>query len=72
MISWIGGIIGILIGGILLIIQYYHPFLFVPGTSLPYPVSFEFKNLILVIITLMILGGITSFWVTSNFNKNLK
>lgn len=71
MISWVGGFVGIIIGSVLLLIQYYKPFLYVPGTLLPYPVSFEIKDLFLVVLTLFLLGGLTSFWVTSNLNKIL-
>ena len=71
MISWVGGFVGIIIGSVLLLIQYYKPFLYVPGTLLPYPVSFEIKDLFLVVLTLFLLGGLTSFWVTSNLNKTL-
>ena len=56
LISLIGGAIGIFIASIAIIIQQARPFLQVPGTSLPYPVKWEFDNFILVVLTLFTLG----------------
>ena len=59
LISLIGGAIGIVFASLLIVIQQVRPLLFVPGTSLPYPVNWEFENFILVIMTLTILGMIS-------------
>ena len=67
MISWIGGLFGLILGLTLLLIQYFSPFLYVPGTVLPYPVSFKINDLILVISTLIILGFISSSWATFKY-----
>ena len=71
MISWVGGFLGVLIGSFLLAIQFYNPFLYVPNTNIPYPISFELNNYIIVAFTIISLGAITSAWVTSSFNKNI-
>ncbi len=63
-ITVIGGLVGITSASILIAIQSAAPFLYVPGTSLPYPVSLEFKNLILVFFTLVLLGSIASSWAS--------
>ena len=60
-----------IIGSFLLAIQFYNPFLYVPNTNIPYPISFELNNYIIVAFTIISLGAITSAWVTSSFNKNI-
>ena len=69
LISLIGGAIGIVIASIAIIIQQVRPFLQVPGTSLPYPVKWEFENFILVVLTLFTLGIITSAWASRGVKK---
>jgi len=49
-----------------MIVQHYFPFVFVPGTELAYPVSLTFKNILIVLLTVNILGGFTSAWATRN------
>ena len=71
LISLIGGAIGIVFASLLIVIQQVRPLLFVPGTSLPYPVNWEFENFILVIMTLTILGMISSGWVSRSIKSNL-
>ena len=71
LISLIGGAIGIVFASLLIVIQQVRPLLFVPGTSLPYPVNWEFENFILVIMTLTILGMISSGWVSRGIKSNL-
>ena len=71
LISWFGGFLGIVIGSLLVLIQQHFPFLFVPGTSLPYPVKFTLVNFFTVIGTLFILGTITSFWATRKMDQQL-
>ena len=69
LISLIGGAIGIIIASIAIIIQQVRPFLQVPGTSLPYPVKWEFENFILVVLTLFTLGIFTSAWASRGLKK---
>ena len=69
LISLIGGGIGIIIASIAIVIQQLRPFLQVPGTSLPYPVKWEFDNFILVILTLFTLGIFTSAWASRGLKK---
>ena len=64
LITVIGGLVGIASASILIAIQSATPFLYVPGTSLPYPVRLEFKNLVLVFFTLVFLGSIASSWAS--------
>ncbi|MGB1404658.1 MAG: ABC transporter permease [Flavobacteriaceae bacterium] len=69
LICTLGGGVGLLIGSALVGLQSVAPFLSVPGTSLPYPVLFEFKNIGLVLLTLLVLGSLSTAWATRGLNK---
>lgn len=71
LICFIGGILGLIIGIIIVLIQLYFPFILVPGTNLSYPVLFEFKNILIVLITLMSLGTFSTFWATKGISKKI-
>ena len=62
LICGMGGIIGLIIGISLILFQSYYPFILVPGTNIEYPVIFEFKNLLIVLATLMFLGTMSTVW----------
>ena len=64
LISAIGSVGGVLLASILIIIQDLYPYVFVPGTSLAYPVTLKIKNIIIVLSTVFILGLLTSFFST--------
>lgn len=57
-----GGGIGLILSSILIFIQQWSPFINVPGTSLAYPVKWQLENLLLVMGTLILLGGLASAW----------
>ncbi len=61
-ICFIGGVTGISLGAFLVFIQKYSSIIYVPGTNLAYPVEFNLKNVIIVFLTLIILGSISSLW----------
>ena len=69
LICWVGGGLGVLVGALLVFIQGYSPLLYVPGTSLPYPVLFELNNFLMVLFTILILGTLTTAWATRNMDK---
>ena len=69
LICWVGGGLGVLVGALLVFIQGYSPLLYVPGTSLPYPVLFELNNFLIVLFTILILGTLTTAWATRNMDK---
>ena len=71
LICWVGGGIGVLVGALLVFIQNYFPLLYVPGTSLPYPVLFELNNFLIVLFTILILGTLTTAWATRNMDKKV-
>lgn len=72
LLSWVGGLLGVILGTVLVLIQQYFPFISVPGTSLAYPVTFTSANFFVVLFTLFVLGGIASFWATRNMDKKVK
>lgn len=71
LISWVGGILGIVLGTLLVLTQYYFPFLYIPGTQLPYPVQFTLSNFMIVCATLLVLGALAAFWATRKMDKQL-
>ncbi|MBT6954224.1 FtsX-like permease family protein [Flavobacteriaceae bacterium] len=72
LICGVGGIIGLVIGVLIVILQDHFPFIYVPGTSLAYPVLFELKNIAIVLGTLLILGTISTAWATRGLVKKVK
>lgn len=72
MICLAGAVIGVFFGVIITLIQYYSPFLTVPGTALYYPVKFTFNNLFTVLLIVLILGTISSYWATLGVAKGLR
>lgn len=71
LICWVGGGLGVFVGALLVFIQGYFPLLYVPGTSLPYPVLFELNNFLIVLFTILILGTLTTAWATRNMDKKV-
>ena len=71
LICFFGGVFGLLIGIIIVLMQLYYPFILVPGTNMSYPVLFEFKNIFVVIITLITLGTFSTFWATKGISKKI-
>jgi len=61
-ITWFGGCVGLLLGIIIVSIQIFFPFLYVPNTSIAYPIAINAQNIIIVILTFSTLGIIASIW----------
>ncbi len=72
LICGIGGVVGLLLGVVLVLIQSSFPFIYVPGTSLSYPVLFEFQNGVIVLGTLMLLGTLSTAWATRGLTKKIQ
>ena len=64
LLTFLGGIIGLLLGILIVIIQQQYELIMV-NDSLPYPIVFEVKNILIVIATIYILGIVAS-WIASN------
>jgi len=61
--------VGFLLGLIIVVIQKNFPFLYVPSTSLAYPVEIQFENCLIVLLTVFLLGSTTSFIATAGVKK---
>ena len=68
-VSFFGSLVGCIVGSIFVVIQGSSPFVYVPGTSLPYPVVLTFQNLLIVFLTVSLIGLAASFWTTRNLDK---
>ena len=68
-ISWLGSILGFSLGVFIIIIQKTFPFLYVPSTSIAYPVEIQFENCLIVILTVFLLGSITSVIATADIRR---
>ncbi len=66
-ITFIGLIIGLILA-VLIVLMQQHFLLIMITESMPYPVLFEWKNLVIVVATIFILGVISS-WIASSSAK---
>ena len=69
MIVLFGGIIGLVLSSVVILIQQWDPFINIPGTSLAYPVKWEFENILIVMGTLLLLGSLASAWASRGANR---
>ena len=68
-ISWLGAVLGFCLGLLIIVIQKNLPILYVPSTSLAYPVEIEFENCLIVLLTVFTLGSITSVIATASIKR---
>ena len=71
LICSIGGLIGLVLGSVMVLVQYHFPFIYVPGTNLSYPVLYQAENLLIVMTTLMVLGLLSTAWATRGLDKKI-
>jgi len=71
LICSIGGLIGLVLGSIMVLVQYHFPFIYVPGTNLSYPVLYQVENLLIVMTTLMVLGLLSTAWAIRGLDKKI-
>ena len=71
MLTVISGALGLFVGLVVVGAQQYGEWIVIPGTELPYPVILEWKNLALVTVTFVLLGGLASKTAASVVRKNL-
>jgi lipoprotein-releasing system permease protein len=64
LLSGIGGAFGLLAGIGVVLIQSIGEYILVPGTQLPYPVTFSFENLLALLLIWVGLSVLTA-WVAS-------
>ena len=60
-----GTILGIGLAWLLIAFQNFYSFVYVPGTSIPYPVSLTSSNVVIVFTTVVLMGVVTSAWSSS-------
>ena len=72
LVTLLGSIGGVFLGVVLVCIQDLYPFVYVPGTSLAYPVSLILENIFIVLVTVFVLGSLTSFWATRGIKSSIK
>ncbi len=72
LICAVGGFLGLIAASIIVLVQDLYPFLYVPGTSLPYPVEYRFENLLIVWFTLMVLGALGAAWACRGVVKKVQ
>lgn len=70
LMSVLGGVVGIVIGSLLVILQKYFGLVMITPT-LPYPVSFKIINFVIVAITICILGILASKLASVRISKKL-
>ncbi|NMH27714.1 FtsX-like permease family protein [Flavobacterium silvaticum] len=70
LLSFVGGLIGLGIGGALVAAQQKFQFVMITP-SLAYPVAFRIENILVVLATIMALGFIASLVASSRVNKKL-
>ena len=61
--------LGLGVAWLLITIQNFYSFVYVPGTSIPYPVSLTASNVIIVFTTIVVMGVVTSAWSSSSNAK---
>ena len=61
--------LGLGLAWLLITIQNFYSFVYVPGTSIPYPVSLTASNVIIVFTTIVFMGVITSAWSSRSNTK---
>jgi lipoprotein-releasing system permease protein len=70
LLSFFGGLVGLLLGGIIVYLQQKFGLIMITD-SLAYPVVFEVKNLLLVIVTIICLGFLAALIASSRVSKKL-
>ena len=60
-LSYSGGFIGLVLGCLIVFLQEQFNLILLSGTSIPYPVTFDFNNFLIVIGWLLVVGAGGSF-----------
>ncbi len=65
----LSGLAGLIFGLILVGIQHFYPFLYVPQTDMPYPVEFHWSNVLYVLLTIVFMGAFATLVGISKIEK---
>lgn len=68
-ISALGGLLGVMLGVIVVLLQQHFVFIMI-REGFPYPIEFNFMNVILVLVSIFILGFIAAYIASSRVNKS--
>ena len=68
--SFFGGVVGVFLAWLIIVFQNSFSLILVPGTSIPYPISFTISNVLIVLTTIIALGVITSLWSTVGLKED--
>ena len=71
LLTFLGGISGVILGIVLIGSQYLFSYIKIPGTSIPYPVELTLTNIIIVLITIFSLGLLASKIASYRISKKL-
>lgn len=71
LLSFFGGLLGVVIGSIIVGLQMAFGLIAVPGTNLPYPMELKLENYLIVFLTITVLGIIASKIASSAVGKKL-
>ncbi|PDS24487.1 ABC transporter permease [Flavobacterium branchiophilum] len=69
-ITFIGGVLGLFLGVMIVLLQEYFQLVMITST-LPYPVIFEFQNVLLVLATIFVLGFLASLIASNRVSEKL-
>jgi lipoprotein-releasing system permease protein len=65
----LGGLLGVMLGVIVVLLQQHFVFIMI-REGFPYPIEFNFMNVILVLVSIFILGFIAAYIASSRVNKS--
>ena len=68
--SFFGGVVGVLLAWLIIVFHNSCSLILVPGTSIPYPISFTVSNVLIVLTTIIALGVIASLWSTIGLKED--
>ena len=65
----LSGLVGLIFGLVLIGIQKFQPFLYIPQTDMPYPVEFHWSNILYVLLTILFMGTFATLIGISKIEK---
>ena len=71
LLTFLGGICGVVLGILLVGSQYVFNYIKIPGTNIPYPVELTASNIIIVLVTIFSLGLLASKIASYRISKTL-
>jgi len=68
----LSGIAGLVLGLLLVYLQIIRPFLYIPQTNMPYPVEIHLSNILYVLLTILVMGAISTYIAVLSLKKETK